>query len=1399
MSLIPYEVSLDNTEGTGGGGEGGDLNRGTGSRTSSGSTSGSGGNGTGTTSSSNGTSTSSASPSRSGTGNNSRTTNNNTDGITASSSRSTRLYFLNVSSGSTLNMAPGETIELHIRVQNPTMPQTVFESSDTSVAIVSKTYITTAKLMAKSPGTATIKVYFTGDDGVYYEDSFTLVVSSAGGESVISDDKKIWLAIGQRKEITITDKPTFTSAESSNPEIASFIKTSVDKAVITAKTPGVCVVKLNVKDASGSSYCSDAWYVIVTHGEGTNYLDIISFEKSTSWENLNLGSVFVVGCSEDETTGDKGAAFKSEVLSPESWRNLVNRSYKEVKIYRLGQDISINVTPGGYLEDLESEESWISQWTITPESEDEEVPEIFCKFVGLGVYKFIVQSNCPVRFKTNSNKISIGPWSGEARSEYVFSDYGNNKVLPIHILDLPEDSIEIIDITYESPDGRVSETVKAALYPPLPGLVDIRGPYIYIIPGDRSSYNQRIEVKSYGGVVYSGLEYPRERDTRFKTEEDLATMWTPNIGEAATNMGDIRINIASELYDSLRTDDIGLSKQYITLKSVTGYLPGDLPTAPVARIRFDIVDTEHTFTPINMVVKDHVYYYIYVLPEIPINNYDTYKDLEECPTDLKEITIGYSIFERYRTNDINATWPGTDIKFLDLAGMSPNFSARYEDNYANSPTRNSYAVTFYVKWTGSKYDWDNAAYGSEVGSLVINWYYNKDYILKHDGLFNYYYINNGDSGYGTMNPPYNPDNKFYTQTVHFIKFQKKDRILNRSALPTHYSAVGTYDPTTMNPGYKIIETDIPINQVTLVGGGYWKYVFREEEVDGIPVKFTCEQNPEDYHFLNFTVEPRGNNVSFGLDEWRELIPYYSMARGEIKFICESNVNHRKSDTILDTFSFTQDGLEDCILIKDKIYLGRSEINLPDVSYAAFTFGVGGYGIKSYRISDVVGYQGQLSKINAIPNGINVIVWKEGQAEAVYNETATSFDRIELPENEGETEITYTIEIIHNEDLSVGEGVFENRIIIKVKQRTKSSDVYVNENNLPDVYSYGGLTEGLILYTSIPKNKIVIEEVDEQDPSGRWMIKDGGVVGKPRIEAFNEAIRDPVPPAEYKCFRCFFSLTPNSSFLTSEDSSSYLGEDKVRKIRIRHLDIDEGEVYYLRQGYYTLYPTLMYKVGEEDQDLTVVTEKDSRDPEFIGRRIIYNKEEDFWQIGTQFNPVDLPPFRNAGSNLDMNKVWISLMALRHEVQDGNVVSWVNTTKLFEKGALEIEENYRKLFPDTVEYSDAVLSEGDWFRSIQTDLVIHSTDKTSENTWRVLRNIPGEDDEREDIEFPALETIYTASGAGFYERRVIVQENIELKLGVLTKKDDILYEGSKPYTVNSKIQIWYRKIGEDIKDE
>ena len=1396
MSLIPYEVSIDDTEAGGSGGGGGgsssvtvrstdDVIRGSSGHNTS--------NSSGTTTTRDGSS---------GTPQTDPTTP--ADGSATSSSRSSAtLCFTNVPSGGTVTMVSGESMELQIQVQSETQPQTVFESSNTSVAIVSKTYITRAKLTAKSVGTTTIKVYFTSSSGNYFEDSFKLVVKSSSNDIPIPEDKKIWLTLGQKREITITEKASLTSVESSNSDIASFTKTAVDKAVVTAKSLGICTIKLVVKEINGNTYTSDAYYVIVTHGDGTNYLDVVSFEKSTTWENLNLGSVFVIGCSRDETVGYQGVMFESNVLSPESWRNLVDRSYKEVKICRLGQDISINVTSDGYMEDLESEESWTSQWTIEPDSETGEVPDIFCKFLGLGVYKFNVQSNCPVRFKTTSDRISIGPWSGTPRYEYVISDFGNSKVLPIHILSLPENSVEIIEISYESPDSRISKTLKVALYPPLPGLIDIRGPYIFVIPSDSGSYNQKIEVKSYGNLRYSGIEYPKELTTGYLDEERLRNMWTSNLAEADEGIRDsLRINISNEPYPSPRTDNPGVLKYYITLKSVTGYKAAKQSTPPVARIRFDVSNSSGaSFEPTKEIppVRKYVYYYIYVLPEIPIKNADTYEPLEDCPKNsYVPISVGHSIFERLRTEDLTATWPG-GVRFVDPSGIYENFAIRYPEHYASYGTRNNFGVTFEVMWTGSSYTWEQAAYGEEVGSLVIKWYYNKDYIIQNQGLYNYYYINNGDPGYtGTIELPYSPNNQFYTQTVHIVKFQRKGHILNEDELPTHYSAIGTYDPFTLNPSYKVIKTDLPINQTVLVSGGYWKYVFREEEVDNVPIRYTCKQNTEHPQFLNLTIEPRGNNVSFALDEWEELIPYYSVARGEVKFVCESNVNHKKSDTVLDTFSFTQDGLEDCILVDNRFYLGRSEINLPDISFTSFDLKIGGKGIKSYKISDIAGRHGQLDLVSAIPGGINIIVWKEGQSEPVFNETRDSFtDIITLPENNTGSEITYTIEVVHTESVSNG-GEFESRIIIKVKQRTKSSDVYIPDGSLPDIYSYGALSSGLVLYTSIPKNKIMIEEVTRKDSNDKWIVG-SGIVGKPRIISFTEENPDPNAPLGYKCYKCFFSFTPNSSFVTSESSSSYLGEDITRTIRIRHVDIDEGNTYDLKQGYYTIYPTLMYKTGEEDQDLTIVTEKDSRNPDHPSHIISYNMEEKFWQVGTQYSPVDLPPFQNAGSNRDMNKVWVSLMALRHEVGDGNIVTWEDTARLFNLGALEIESNSRKLFSDTVNNSDIELSEGDWFRNIQTDLVIHSTDITSENTWRVLKDIEGEGSEREDIEFPALETIYTASGAGFYERRVIIQEDVELKLGVLTKEKDIFYEGSKPYTVNSKIRIWYRKIGEDIKDE
>ena len=119
-------------------------------------------------------------------------------------------------------------------------------------------------------------------------------------------------------------------------------------------------------------------------------------------------------------------------------------------------------------------------------------------------------------------------------------------------------------------------------------------------------------------------------------------------------------------------------------------------------------------------------------------------------------------------------------------------------------------------------------------------------------------------------------------------------------------------------------------------------------------------------------------------------------------------------------------------------------------------------------------------------------------------------------------------------------------------------------------------------------------------------------------------------------------------------------------------------------------------------------------------VVYSSEEGLWKIGSRSNPIKLPPFRNAGSNEDANKVWISLMAMQHEIRYGDGVRWVNTTNLFNKGALEIESNSRVLHPDTMEngYDYADLSEDTWFNDIQTDIIIRSTDTSSELTKTII---------------------------------------------------------------------------------
>ena len=1315
--------------------------------------------------------------------------------------RSSIFYFDNPSDHK-LQMTVGEVREIHVYIgtnNDNKMPQVTFTSSNNFIATVSRSQIAVAKVTAKFPGTVTIKATFTSASGNYYEDSLTLNVIWKGEDvnyKDVPEDHRIWMAVGETTTLTLHEKPTDTDFNSSNTDIATVKKTAVNKASLVAVSPGICLVRALTKESLNEVTCTDVYYVIVTHGNGTNYLDILSFETADSWEAINLGSVFVVGCSKDETSD---TTFKTKMLSPESWRNLIDRSYKELKVSKAGQDINIKVTPDKYLEDQESEVSWISSHY----PEDIDATEIFCDFIGLGVYKFNVQSNCPVRFKTACDKISLGPWTGEVRSEYILSDYGNNRVLPVHVLELPT-APETIEITYECTNGKGQATLKVNLWPPLPGLVDIRGPYIYIVPGERTSYNQRIEIKSYGdNLVYRGIEYPTERGYYRYSDEQLATMWTSNLSSAHRTIKDcLKVNLSPEIVPCAREDTPGARKYYITLKSVTGYEPDELPTAPVARLKFEVPqNTEYPFERINSAVKNYIYYYIYVLPQVPLRNIDTYEKIGSADEVLDNWHLyGFKtgIFERLITNDLNATWPGTDVKFIDISGMYDCFNVRYPSG-SEAGDRNNYGVQLEIAWSDTQYSWEHRTVGSELGTLVIKWYYNKDHILKHHGLFNYYYLSSTENFTTVGNPPYFPNDQFYTQTIHFVKEESPIKITNADTLLNNYPVTGTYDRETLNPDYAIIRTNATFN-ATITNGpyGYYQYFFREEEIyDTIPVRYTCEVSPENSSSLNLTIEPRGNNVSFAFSNYEDLIPYYSVAEGAIKIVKEGKEKNgrggREYKSVVATYSFTQDGLDDCIVFKDKIYLGRAEISLPDVSADPTQIKIGGLGISSYKISEIVDLEGQVAKARPISNGIKITVWKNDDAAPTFSKIGTTFtDLLDITENLTGSEITYTIEISHVEQTS---SSIESRLIIKLKQNTKSSNVRVNDTDLPFIYSYGSLSKPLEFYTSIPKNKIWVEEVIGKDSQGKWIVNQD--FEKPRIVSSISEHPDDSIPSGYRCYKCYMNFSPNSNFIIPEDNGDNY-EDTIRRIRIRHVDVEGSDlnVFELKQGYYCLYPTLMYKTENED-DFTIVQERDSRGEEVPDISINYDVGKGIWQIGSRSNPVELPPFRNAGSGEDTGKVWISLMALRHEIDYDNI-EWVNTTELLNRGLMEIEENTRKLYPDTIEGAGAVLSEKDWFSNIQTDLVIHSTDATSEYTKRVLGDIP-EEDTGEDIEFPALETIYTVSGAGFYERRVLIQEDIELGLGVLKKEGGILYDGPKAYTVNSKIQIWYRKIGEDIKDE
>ena len=111
------------------------------------------------------------------------------------------LSFLNIPSDKKLSLVTGSSRYLKINIVSSklTAPPTLFTSSNTSVATITRTGTLEACVVAVSAGTSNIKVSFTDSDGSYYEDTIYLTVLPSGSvvSESIPDDKKIWLVIGE--------------------------------------------------------------------------------------------------------------------------------------------------------------------------------------------------------------------------------------------------------------------------------------------------------------------------------------------------------------------------------------------------------------------------------------------------------------------------------------------------------------------------------------------------------------------------------------------------------------------------------------------------------------------------------------------------------------------------------------------------------------------------------------------------------------------------------------------------------------------------------------------------------------------------------------------------------------------------------------------------------------------------------------------------------------------------------------------------------------------------------------------------------------------------------------------------------------------------------------------------
>ena len=956
-------------------------------------------------------------------------------------------------------------------------------------------------------------------------------------------------------------------------------------------------------------------------------------------------------------------------------------------------------------------------------------------FPGLGVYKVEVTANFPVRFKTESDLIPMSPYGRDGSNEYTTTNG-----IVIHVNDgdrSAENEWAITQFFYIRLDTVVYE----------PTLVTIN----YDCADGRA-----VEP----GIIRIMILPPMPKIIQ---ESDQAILIIKN---------NIR-HYNQDFYFRSYSRDVTLSVDYLrsalnqeswTPNSVNplNYYPG-VSIKMDGGIKWD-TKSGHTGTralrgyfTINSITgldtsfpaikpacriklksgNNTVYYYVYLLPPAPRNELST-----TIPIDKDEYLPVLMIYDPgiflLPKGDLDTAVWDNGVRFRELS-VTANMNvwvSRSNPGGAFNGVFIDNKASINVDWTGSNAAWASTKVGASLGTLTLNWKGSE--IADIDKLIDTKYLNKIPAN------PYQRTAKIYRQTIRFVKQEIVNTIAGVGS-KTEFGAEGTYDPSTGNPGYE---------DLRMTGSSFSTGANSPNTMYEYPIRKLETENSSRYDILVFpgttnfrlTIYPRygekGSSYSLDDSSIQNLLTssYGKFSIYEVKKTRENSSSEWKTlyeNSIVD-FEFTQSGFREGIVLNDRLYVGKCQGNVvlsPNIRYDTTSISVSAYAA---QLTDVIRGRDNVGgdiEVKILENGF------EKSSISFHNEKVLE---IPLSANTGTERKIYQIQFIHVERTPQETNILHLVTGIVTQECNAWRSEMPNRENYY-VYSYGSMNMPVEFNTMIPLRNIKIVEVDSE---GNEIPNSGLQVGRVRKK---RDILGEDDSLESVCYTVSLKFSPNSMYpdYREEDPDSW---KRSRYIMIRNANID-GSIFEFKQGYYTILPKYS-------------------DPEPV-------YFEDRWILGTSDNQLIIPSYRNT-PRVEY-RVLIPFNYVRKEITD-TVERKINVKDLITAGILEIDESDSSttLYSAAEYYGDkGGLDTDGWFRSIETDIITESTD--------------------ESIELPALETVYTVSSAGFIERDVIAKEVVSLKSGILDDNGKPLYDMGNLVIINSKIQIWYRKIGEDLKDE